>query len=153
MLRVERKSVGGVLTLFLEGEIDETADFVNLIGNPPMAFVINARGVDSINSSGIGVWLKFVERLANAGVRITYAECSPAFAGCLSFVVAPKYKGKVESVVAPFHCKKCKADFDVLIKTPDIFAIKPQLSGHACGRCKGPLTFDELVEEYFAFLA
>jgi hypothetical protein len=125
---------------------------MSVIGSTPMVVVFNMRGITNINSTGIGIWLKFVERLNAAKIKVSYTECSIAFSGALSFVVAPRYGGKVESTFAPFHCTKCKADVEVLIKTPDIFAIKPQLASQLCRNCQGPLQFDEVLAEYFAFL-
>jgi hypothetical protein len=152
MFYADRKSSGGDLTIHLFGEIDENADVFSVVGSTPMAVVFNTRGVTNINPTGVGNWLKYVQSLNGAGIKVTYSECSMAFAPCLPKVVAPRYGGKVESVFAPFRCPKCKTDFQVLIKTPDIFAIKPQLANQACTHCKGPLQFGAAADKFFSFL-
>ncbi len=152
MLKAERVARADELTFFLNGEINEHADFQNLIGSPPAKICINTRRVTSVNSVGIGNYLKFIERLLQAGIKIRYAECSFAFTNCLQFVVGSHNRGCVESVVAPFSCKKCKGDFEVLVMTADVAGLKPQLTGQMCPDCKLPLQFDEIFAEYFSFL-
>ena len=152
MFYAERRTSGGLLTIHLFGVIDDGADLMAVIGNTPMKVIFNTREVTNINSSGIGHWLKYVEPLHAAGVKVTYSECSAAFVGCLTFATSARYGAKVASVFAPFRCPKCKANWEVLIKTPDVFAIKPQLNSQVCKKCHGPLQFDEISEEYFSFL-
>ncbi|HUP56408.1 MAG TPA: hypothetical protein VM598_03075 [Bdellovibrionota bacterium] len=153
MLRAERLSRNGELTFFLSGELNESADLQSLIGSPPPKICINTRRVTGVNSAGISLWLKYVERLIASGVKIRYAECSYTFTNCLRYLVGAHNRGCVDSVVGPFSCAKCEAEFEVLIKTPDILAIKPQITGQVCPDCRGPLEFDELPAEYFSFLS
>lgn len=153
MLYADRKSTVGGLTLLLYGAIDDRADLLSVIGSSvPAVLTFNMRGVTKINSTGTGAWLKFVGRLHSSGIKMSYAECSVAFAGCLQFVVSEHAGGKVESVFAPFRCPKCKVDEQVVIKTPDLLAVKTQLANQLCKACKGPLEFDEIFVEYFSFL-
>jgi hypothetical protein len=152
MFYADRKSSPAGLTIHLFGAMDERADYFSVIGTPPMEVTFNTRGVKKVNSTGIGNWLKFAKGMNDGGVKISYSECSPAFVAALTYACSPRYGGKAESVFAPFRCPRCKTNEDKLIKTPDIFAIKPQLASQKCTNCQGPLTFDETTEKFFAFL-
>src|SRR6185295_6674214 len=153
MLVAERKTLHGKLTIHLYGAIDDRADILQVIGTSvPAEVTFNMRGVNKINSMGTGAWIKFVERLHSAGIKMTYAECSIHFAGALQFVSSARAGGKIESVFAPFRSAKCKIDEQLLLKTPDLPTVTAQISKVVCKACKGPLQFDEIFVEFFSFL-
>jgi hypothetical protein len=109
--------------------------------------------VKDINSAGIGLLLKFVEGCKSKGIQIRYSECSHPFANYLPYLARPGVPAQVESVIGPYSCPKCRVEFEVLLKTPDIKTVMSQVKGQRCPRCQNPAEFDELPEEYFSFLS
>ncbi len=151
MLEVTKEMVGAQVTYVLAGDMDETVSFFELFGNVPPKIVVNLRDVDRINSAGVHLWLRFTGSFPSAGVSIVYSECSPAFTNHLKRILATS-GGSVDSVMAPFACRHCKTEFELLIKPVELSAIKPQITGRKCPTCGQVAEFDELPVEFFSFL-
>jgi hypothetical protein len=152
MLHALRTMEKDELHVSLRGSLEEGADLLNLFGTLTHKLCINTRWLTKVNSAGIDLLLKFLAGCKNGGIQVRYSECSHAFSNYLRFVLMHGLSGPVESVVGPFSCAKCPSDFEVLIKTSDIKSVMAQVKAQRCPKCQGPVQFDELPEEYFAFL-
>ena len=151
-LKVAKSWEGDWTALVFSGELDENSNLQQLLGDIPMKVILKTRAITRINSIGLKTWMAYFKKAKEAGVQIRYIDVSPVITNHLHTIVPYGGGGKVESVVGPFHCEKCSHQFEVTITTPDIGAIKPQITGKTCPMCKGPAKFDEIPQEYFQFL-
>ena len=152
MLEVTKVWDDDELRLILCGDIDESANLMDLLGHIPGKVCINTRGVTRVNSVGLKIWVDFFARCKDAKIRIRYVDCSSALTNHLHSSILSGGGGTVESVMGPFVCTQCKNEFELSIRTPDIMSIKPQITGQKCPRCGALSTFDEIPQEYFRFL-
>src|SRR4051812_32727417 len=143
---------GNESTIFLEGEIDERANMVEIFNRMGKNVRLNLKLVTRINSQGVKHWIQFFRNAAETGVKLKYVECSPPITHFLPMFIRLGAGNEVESVYAPFTCLKCNQYSEHLIKTVDFSAVKPQITGRKCEACTGELEMAELSQDYFAFL-
>ena len=86
MLNVVKEQQGGVLVVKLTGSIEETVDFDQLIGPPPPALHVYCRGVPRINSVGVKAWIKYFQKVQQAGAQLQFHECSTAIVEQLNLI-------------------------------------------------------------------
>jgi hypothetical protein len=61
-------------------------------------------------------------------------------------------QNSVESIFVPFACQGCGAELVGLFKAPDLKASGFKIPDLKCSKCGGAASFDDISEEYFAFL-
>ena len=106
-----------------------------------------------ISSDSVQKWIDFV-RATPPGERLHLMECPIPFIHQANLITNLLERQEVESFYAPYSCGACGLDEEKLID------VKRDLDGgrrrappaQKCSSCGGPLAFDELVEQYFAFL-
>ncbi len=106
-----------------------------------------------ISSDSVQKWIDFV-RGTPPGERLHLVECPIPFIHQANLITNLLERQEVESFFAPYSCAACALDEERLID------VKRDLDGgkrrtpppQKCSSCGGPLAFDELVEQYFAFL-
>ena len=106
-----------------------------------------------ISSDSVQKWIDFVRALP-AGERLHLLECPIPFIHQANLITNLLERQEVESFFAPYSCAACGLDEERLID------VKRDLDGGkkrqpppmTCSGCGGPLAFDELTEQYFAFL-
>jgi anti-anti-sigma regulatory factor len=152
MLKVEKELKNGVTTFKLTGPVDERADLTNQIGFGSSPMVINCRGVNRINSSGVKAWVFFFETARARGVQFSFTECSPAIVEQLNLVFNFANNGTVESIYLPFLCQNCNTEAISLFTTEQLRKMGENVPDAKCPKCGGVSKFDDIAAEYFAFL-
>jgi CheY-like chemotaxis protein len=106
-----------------------------------------------ISSDSVQRWIDFIRGLKNVS-RINLIECPISFVHQANLITNLLERQEVLSFYAPYACNSCGLDEEKLIdiathleggkkRTPPAFN---------CSACNAPLVFDDLVEQYFAFL-
>jgi CheY-like chemotaxis protein len=106
-----------------------------------------------ISSDSVQRWIDFVRGLKNVS-RIHLVECPISFVHQANLITNLLERQDVRSFYAPYSCPRCGLDEEKLVdvakdleggtrRTPPPFP---------CSACGSPLAFDDLVEQYFAFL-
>ena len=106
-----------------------------------------------ISSDSVQKWIDFV-RSMTPGERLHLIECPIPFIHQANLITNLLERQEVESFFAPYSCATCGLDEERLID------VKRDLDGgkrrtpppQKCSSCGGPLAFDELTAQYFAFL-
>lgn len=106
-----------------------------------------------ISSDSVQKWIDFV-RSMNPGERLHLIECPIPFIHQANLITNLLERQEVESFFAPYSCAACGLDEERLIDVErDLDGGKKRTPPpQKCSSCGGPLAFDELVEQYFAFL-
>ncbi len=134
------------------GSIDERTHFDKVIGSIPKELHVFARNVPRINSEGVRAWVQYFQGLTEKGVDLKFFECSTAIVEQLNLISNFSCGGSVESIFIPFVCHTCKSELVGLFETKNLTKKKFKLPGLQCTRCGGNVEFDDIQEEYFAFL-
>jgi anti-anti-sigma regulatory factor len=152
MLNAAKEMKEQVLHVRLEGTIEETVVFDQLIGPPPRELAIFCRGVSRINSIGVKSWIKYFQGLSESGVTFSFYECSTAIVEQINLISNFTAGGKVESIYVPFACNSCKTELVGCFKCEDLKKIQFKIPELKCSKCSGQAVFDDIPEEYFGFL-
>jgi hypothetical protein len=150
-VKVQKQQVGSGLVLTLAGPIDETVDFDREIGPLSGAVTINLRGISRLNSTGIKGWLKFFQSQSKSA-QIVFQECSVAIIEQMNLISNFSIGAKVESIFAPFLCDKCQEELVALFNVTDLVAANFKMPQITCTKCQGNASFDDIEQEYFAFI-
>ncbi|MCC6751356.1 MAG: protein kinase [Deltaproteobacteria bacterium] len=147
-LRLREMRQRDALHLELAGEINETSQ-LQPVFDPPGRVVLDLAGVTRMNSMGIRVWFE-AARAGNPEQDLVFERCSMAVVSQLNLLPAFSETGRVGSILAPYVCGHCKKESLELLTRAELDATLPP--ARACESCHRPLVFDEVPEEYFAFL-
>ncbi len=153
MVNVVKEQKGAALHVRLAGSIEESVNFDQLIGNPPAEMVINTKEVPRINSVGVKAWIKYFQTAQTKGTKLIFIECSTAIVEQINLISNFVCGGKVESIYVPFSCTGCKSELVGLFKADDLKKLNLEIPDLKCTKCSGKAVFDDIPEEYFAFLA
>jgi CheY-like chemotaxis protein len=106
-----------------------------------------------ISSDSVQKWIDFV-RAVPPGERLHLIECPIPFIHQANLITNLLERQEVESFFAPYSCAACGLDEEKLIDVArDLDGGKRRVPpAQRCSSCGGPLAFDELVDQYFAFL-
>ena len=142
------------MTLFISGNITETAEFPTLDALADAARRrLDLAGVETINSCGVREWVHFVKLLTRAGRPFELARCSPAIVRQLNTISNFCGAGRVSSVMLPYCCDGCGqeecVELELMPKQP-VHTIQQHLTCPACGRLA---EFDDLPDTYLGFAA
>ncbi len=152
MLKVAKEQKDNALAVKLSGSIEETVNLEELIGATPQEVHVNSKEVTRINSVGVKGWIKYFQSLQTKGVKLKFQECSTAIVEQINLISNFTCGGEVESIYVPFACVNCKAELIALFKTADLDPGNLNLPELKCTKCSGKAVFDDIEEEYFAFL-
>lgn len=139
------------LVVALRGSLDEEASLDELLDKIERPVCFDLAGVRRVNSYGVGIWSRFIKRLASVG-RIELRRCSPAFVSQLNVLRNFKGPAEVLSVNAPFMCDACSSEQAVELAAQGLTRAEVILPRVLCKDCGGAMGFDDLEERYFAFL-
>ena len=106
-----------------------------------------------ISSDSVQRWIELIRSLG-AVSHIHLVECPISFVHQANLITNLLERQEVESFYAPYACDACGLDEERLI---EVAAQKDAIRraeppDFACSACGAPLVFDDLVEQYFAFL-
>ena len=152
MVKVTKEQKENVLVVKLSGSIEETVNLEELIGPTPQEIHVNSKEVTRINSVGVKGWIKYFQSLQAKGVKLKFQECSTAIVEQINLISDFTWGGEVESIYVPFACENCKSELIALFKTTDLNPENLNLPELKCTKCSGKALFDDIEEEYFAFL-
>ena len=144
-MKITRK--GGVV--FLEGVIDENADFSPLLseGSP---LQLDLSGVVRINSIGVRSWMKFISLWGDKPIE--YLECPTIISDQIA--ITPVLMGikkpivKVMSAYISYMCSKCNQQEDIRVARSQV--LPHPVSGvvsppcHNCGAALVMINIDQL---------
>lgn len=152
MLNVIKEQKGNILLVRLAGSIEENVDFDQLIGPPPSELHVNCKEVPRINSVGVKSWIRYFQQAQSKGTKLKFLDCSTAIVQQINLISNFVCGGTVESIYVPFSCTTCKAELVGLFRSEDLKKIQLKLPELKCSKCSGTAVFDDIPEEYFAFL-
>lgn len=137
---------------YLEGHIDEYADFSELLQqSEPLK--LNLKGIVRLNSVGVRNLLTFIRDWGEK--QIVYIECPDVVMDQLSMVKDlmgfNKKIADVESFLAPYVCESCEREEEFLVQVSDLRAKGLKLEDKKCPNCSGDME-PELSIDFFRFL-
>jgi anti-anti-sigma regulatory factor/DNA-directed RNA polymerase subunit RPC12/RpoP len=153
MIKVAKEVNGNVLTLRLSGSIEETVNLDEMVGPTPGEVRVDCKEITRINSVGVKGWIKYFQTLQNKSTKLTFFQCSTAIVEQINLISNFTCGGSVESIYVPFACTNCKAELIALFRTADLNPSSIQLPELKCTKCTNKAVFDDIEEEYFAFLS
>ena len=153
MLNVMKEQKGNVLAVRLVGSVEESVNFESLIGAKPEELHVNCKEVPRINSIGVKAWIKYFSSLQQKGTKLRFQECSTAIVEQINLISNFTCGGAVDSIYVPFSCGQCHGEFIALFTTENLKKIAMNLPELPCPKCAGKASFDDIPEEYFAFLS
>jgi DNA-directed RNA polymerase subunit RPC12/RpoP len=152
MLTVAREEKGDVTHLRMAGTIDEHVDLEKSMGPLPKQCVVVCREISQINSLGVKSWVDFFGRASRDQVSFSFAECPPPIVEQLNYITNFACGGPVISVSVPFTCEKCHKELRGVVKSEDLRKVAFKIPPIKCPKCGAKAFFDDVPEEYFAFL-
>jgi len=153
MLNVFKENKNGILTIRLVGAIEESVNFETLIGPAAPEMQIHCKEIPRINSIGVKAWIKYFSGVRQSGTRLHFLECSTAVVEQINLISNFTAPGEVESVYVPFSCGSCRGEFIALFKPTDLQKMQLKIPDLTCPKCSGKAQFDDIPEEYFAFVS
>ncbi len=153
MVNVIKEQKGNVLVVKLSGSIEESVNFDQLIGPPQPEMHIFCKDVPRINSVGVKAWIKYFQAAQSKGSKVRLFECSTAIVEQINLISNFTAGGTVESIYVPFACSSCKTELVGQFKTEDLKKMGGNIPELKCTKCGGKAVFDDIPEEYFAFLS
>lgn len=153
MVNVLKEQKGNVLAVRLVGSVEESVNFETLIGSSGPEVHVNCKEVARINSIGVKSWIKYFSSLQQAGITLRFIECSTAIVEQINLISNFVCGGTVESIYVPFSCGACRGEFIALFQVADLKKLGLNIPELSCPKCAGKAAFDDIPEEYFAFLS
>lgn len=153
MLQVSKEQKGDTEVVKLIGSIDESVDFNAVLGTPSCNKVdLILKEVPRINSVGVKAWIRYFVGITAKGTQLRFLECSTALVEQINLISNFNCGGTVESIYVPFSCGSCGTELLGLFKCEDLKRIQFKIPDLKCAKCGGVACFDDIPEEYFAFL-
>jgi DNA-directed RNA polymerase subunit RPC12/RpoP/anti-anti-sigma regulatory factor len=152
MITVTREQKNGVASIKIAGTIDEHVDLQKEIGPLPAQVNVICREISQINSLGVKAWIDFFSQAAHHQIEFTFSDCPPPIVEQLNYITNFSCGGHVVSVSVPFTCENCHKELRGTVKSEDLKKVFYKLPPIKCPKCSAKALFDDVPEEYFAFL-
>lgn len=146
-----KEKKGNVLIVRLQGAIEESVNFDELIGSPPAEMHVICKDVPRINSVGVKSWIRYFRAAEAKGTKVRLLECSTAIVEQIGLIFDFVAGSKIDSIYIPFACEKCKTELVGLFQTEDLKKMNLQIPDAKCTKCGGRAIFDD-IDEYLGFL-
>lgn len=152
--KVAKTENQGVVSLALEGQIDEDATFEAYNLSSAQEVVLELEKVSAINSCGIREWVKWVKS-AKPGTKITMKHCPKVIVDQINMVAGflPE-NGLVESFYVPYYAEGSGNEKMVLFRNGQEFTggnLKPP-AGIKDDETGDEMEMDVIEAKYFKFL-
>ena len=134
----------------LKGHIDERSQMDKAIGALAAGSVIDLSGIERINSAGLLLWVRWINKETD-GKNISVDAISYPMAIQANQLLDLFGSAKILSCVAPYYCARCNAPRSVVVKVEEVQGANLTAPARNCTVCKAPMQFDEL-EDFFSFL-
>jgi hypothetical protein len=131
----------------LSGYLDENSDLTRL-ADSPAELTINFKDVTRVNSCGVREWVNLLAKVPNTALK--YEECPMIVVKQLNAVPDFQGKAKISTFYAPYFCEECDEEAMRLLDVSQITSDKAP--DQACEKCKKPLNFDAIANQYFSFI-
>lgn len=152
MISIKKKENDEFTTIELSGAIDQTFDLEKAIGTNFKKIKVNVHGIRRINSLGCREWLVYFHKLRCEGVIIEIYGIPSVMTNQINFISEFILKEEICSVVVPYHCDQCSADITKEYTIIELQQLAQKVAEISCPKCHSPAYFDEIFEDYFAFL-
>ncbi len=152
MINVVKEQKGAALVVRLSGSIEESVNFEQLLGPPPAELHVICKEITRINSVGVKAWIKYFQGAQQKGTKLRFQDCSTAIVEQVNLISNFTAGGPVDSLYVPFSCTGCKMELVGNFKAEDLKRLQFNLPELKCSKCGGKAVFDDIPEEYFAFL-
>ena len=130
-IRFDCKPDGRSVRVTLEGDLDERADFSELLKLDGRSVVLDLSKVGRINSAGCHRWVRFLEALAKRHSDVRLARLSSSFVSQALMVPNTIAHARVESLFLSYWCERCGEERDVLSSSVEDLARPPKCEGCA----------------------
>ena len=112
---------------------------------------IDLRGIDKINSIGIGIWLDFTKKAA-INSNLILESCSPDFIYQMNMISNFRENVTVNSCMRYFSCEACNfestKEYKALVHYNENGVM---IANSNCERCGETVEFGETDDEFFHF--
>jgi anti-anti-sigma regulatory factor/DNA-directed RNA polymerase subunit RPC12/RpoP len=152
MIQVEKTMSGSVSVFKISGTIEENTNLDEALGTPQPQMEINCKGISRINSIGVKGWIKYFQNCQTKGSKLIFSECSTAIVEQINLISNFACGGKVESIYLPYSCAQCRNELAGLMKVEELKKLSMKLPALNCNKCSGKAEFDDIPEDYLAFL-
>lgn len=138
------------LKISIEGIIDESADFKQLIPSTDPVVHIHCGKIARINSVGVKLWGEYFKAFRASGRQVRFFELSPVLVSTMNYISSFIQKPELVSLCVPYLCEGCQA-VNLKTITPDEARSKvSELGSTACSKCGKTAELDATPEEYFS---
>ena len=142
-------------TFSYTGNIDENSEeiltpYLKSLGQN---VIINFGNVDKINSCGVLHWINFIGALC-ASRQVRYEKCTPDIIQQINMIPRFTNTAEIVSVYARYVCTHCGHEqMYLFVKGKNLpLAAQDGVSEVACSKCRKITSFQEVEEDYFAFV-
>ena len=142
-------------TFSYTGNIDENSEeilspYLKTLGKN---VIINFANVDKINSCGVLNWINFVGELCTSR-QVRYTNCVPDIVQQINMIPRFRNTAEIISVFAQYSCAHCgNSQQHLFVKGKNLPATAQDDVGDvSCSKCSKITSFEEVEEEYFAFV-
>lgn len=154
-LLVDKVQDGSSLTLKLQGQIDEGADYSNISFDSITSLSFDFEKITLINSTGLQKWISFLEKVP-VSIEIKFVNCPLRITNQINLFPGflANRKVKIESFFAPYFCPDCDHSDDILLSTETHFKDRNDIRAPEirCKRCQKVMEFDGIEKKFFLFL-
>lgn len=152
MLVVTKENTATALLVKLAGAIEEDSDLSSQVGEINGNVVFSCKDVSRINSSGVKVWMKYFQQLAEKKILFRFIDVVPVIVEQVNLIRNFCYGGPIDSVFLPYNCTSCKTEFTSLFSTEELRKLNRRTPQCICPKCGNKAQFDEIEDEYLSFV-
>jgi hypothetical protein len=135
----------GELLVTVSGVVSEASQFA--VPDPRgRRVVIDARGVERMNSLGVRNWIDFIERLEMQSPDVVIRRLPPVMVWQAGMITTFIGRSRVESFLSPWFCPRCEATLEQLHGYYDEVPYSI-----ACPQCRSPMELDSDRDAYLSF--
>ena len=138
-----------VMTVVLDGVLDQSAQLPSLNLQGIDAVVFDFEGIQGINSYGIRQWLKFLRFLTKSRIRCIYRNCRPQIVDQINLVqgFCPETT-EIESFYAIYCNSNCQKDCEVEVRIEAKQAVREGLPCMTCKECGQDLQPEQGFDQF-----
>ena len=149
----ETQADGRVLTLRFTEDLVKTFDLVTALGTAlPSEIHVYCRAITRINSIGAKCWINGFNQIRARGTNLHFFECPPPIVEQVSVISNFLCGGVAESLLLPYACAACGNQFQISEEVVSLKKNGLKATGAPCPRCGKSARFDDIEDEYLAFL-
>jgi hypothetical protein len=153
LLSIKRTQTPDFTSIELSGSIDQTFDLENAIGINFKKIKVSLHGISRINSLGCREWLVYFHKLRCEGVDIEIYGIPSVMTSQINFIAEFILREEICSVIVPYYCDHCSSDIAKEFTIIELQQLEEKVAEISCTKCHSPAHFDEIFEDYFAFLS